>query len=158
MAEAASKAPKAQPSTGFVDPYRVFNFKLMISGMVEGHFMQFRGLEIRVDAISYSEGGNPKEYFVPGRTHHAPVTLEAGFTQSRELWDWMMQVSKGTTPVPRKDVQVLLLDADGITEKVRWTLYNAWPCAWLAPRLNSMVSELAIQRLDLVYETVDRQD
>jgi phage tail-like protein len=155
----AAKAPQPAVAPGqFVDPYRKFNFKLLISGMTEARFMEFSGIDVRVDAIAYAEGGNTTEYYVPGRTHYDPVTLESVITQSHELWDWMMQMVKGTAPVPRKDVQILLLDSDGTTEKVRWTLYKAWPCAWEGAHLNALVSEYAIQRLRLVYERVDRQD
>ncbi|SRR5258708_3903200 len=161
MAEAAGKAPKAQSGATpgvFVDPFRTFNFKLVILGITEAHFTQCSGLSIRVDPISYSEGGSPVEHQIPGRAHFDPVTLQFGFTQSRELWDWMMSVVKQQLPIQRKNVQILVLDADGITEKVRWTLYNAWPSAWRGAELNAMgPSQVAIHALELRYENVDQQ-
>lgn len=156
MAEAAAKAPKAQSGLGVsVDPFLTFNFRLIILGITEAHFTQCSGLGIRIDSISYVEGGSPVEHQIPGQAHHDPVTLQYGFTQSRELWDWMMSAVK--PPVQRKNVQILVLDADGITEKVRWTLYNAWPAVWRAAPLNSMSSGVAIHTLELVYDTLDRQ-
>lgn len=142
----------------FADPYRAYNFKLVVTGLIEAHFTSCSGLGMRVEAISYAEGGNTTVYHVPGRTRFDPVTLHYGLTRSDELWKWMNSISKGTTPVPRKNIQILLLDSDGVAEKVRWTLYNAWPCAWRGAKLDALASEVAIESVEFVYETVDRQD
>jgi phage tail-like protein len=161
MPEPAGKTPQTQSGSTpgmFVDPYRSYSFKLMVAGMEAAHFTQCSGLGVRVEAIAYAEGGNAKLYHVPGRTRCDPVTLHYGLTQSHELWDWMNSITKGTVPVPRKNVQILLLDADGMTEKVRWTLYNAWPCAWRGARLDALISEIALESVEFVYENVDRQD
>jgi phage tail-like protein len=159
MPEAAGKAPKAQSGSTpgvFVDPFRTFNFKLVILGITEAHFTRCSGLGVSVDAISYSEGGSPVEHQIPGKAHFEPVTLHYGHTQSRELLDWMLSAVK--QPVQRKNVQILVLDADGMTEKVRWTLYNAWPSAWRGAELNAMgPSNTAIHSLELRYENLDQQ-
>jgi phage tail-like protein len=61
-------------------------------------------------------------------------------------------------PVQRKNVQLVMLDADGVTETVRWTLYNAWPCEWRGAELNSLGhSRVAIHTLVLAYENLDQQ-
>jgi phage tail-like protein len=157
MADTDGKAPQAAGNTpgAFVDPFLTFNFKLMITGITEAHFTQCSGLGVRIETTSYVEAGNPVERQIPGRARHDPVTLKYGFTQSQELWDWMM--SAVNPPVQRKDVQVIVLDADGITETVRWTLYNAWPSAWRAEPLDTNRSGVAIHEMELVYETLDRQ-
>jgi phage tail-like protein len=162
MAEPAGKAaPKKESSATpglFIDPYRAYSFKLVITGLMEAHFTQCSGLGMRVEPIEYAEGGSTKVYHVPGRTRCDPITLYYGLTQSHELWDWMNSISKGTAPMPRKDINILLFDPDGVTEKVRWTLYNAWPCAWRGATLNALVSEVAIESVEFTYESVARQD
>jgi len=69
MPEAAAKAPKTQspnaPGT-FVDPCRGFYFKLIILGITEAHFTQCSGVEIKIDPISYVEGGSDVEHQIPG--------------------------------------------------------------------------------------------
>ena len=40
------------------DPYRAYNFKLIIQGVTEGHFTECTGLTVKVDAIKYREAGN----------------------------------------------------------------------------------------------------
>lgn len=158
MPEPAAKAPKAQSANtpgNFVDPFLSFNFKLIILGVMEARFTQCHGLGVSVDPISYIEGGSPVEHQIPGRVHYEPVTLEYGLTQSVELWNWLVSAMK--PPVQRKNVQILVLDADGMTEKVRWTLYNAWPSKWRGAPMNSMSSTVALHSLELVYENLDRQ-
>ena len=158
MAEEAKKAPNAQsgaaPGTT-VDPYRAYYFKLIILGVTQASFTQCSGFGIRIDPISYVAGGDVVEHKLPGRVHYEEVTLQYGLTDSLELWQWMESAVKGT--VQRKNVQIVLLDADGITEKVRWSLSNAWPCAWHGAPLNTMSSVIAIEALELAYETLDRQ-
>jgi len=158
MADVASTAPAPQsgatPGTT-VDPYRAYNFKLIILGVTQGSFTQCSGFGIRVDPISYMAGGDVVERKIPGRVHYDEITLHYGLTDSLELWEWMQSAVKGT--VERKNVQIVLLDADGITEKLRWTLYNAWPSAWRGAPLNTSNSEIAIESLELQYETLDRQ-
>jgi phage tail-like protein len=157
MAEAAAKAPKTQSGATpgvFVDPFRGYNFRLVIMGITEAHFTECSGLGIRIDSISYVEGGSPVEHQIPGQAHFDPVTLQYGFTDSMELWEWVKSAVK--QPVQRKNVQILILDADGITEKKRFTLYNAWPVEWRAAPLNSMISRVAIHTLRVVHEGLEQ--
>ena len=56
MAEAKTQA--AGQTGARKDPYRGYNFKLEIQGVTEGHFAECSGLDVKVHAISYREGGN----------------------------------------------------------------------------------------------------
>ncbi len=158
MAEAAAKAPQGQSAATpgvFVDPYRKFHFKLIILGITEAHFTQCSGVEIKIDPISYVEGGSDVEHQIPGRAHYEPVTLCYGFTDSKELWKWVMSAVK--QPVQRKNVQILILDADGMTERARLTLFNAWPSYWSGAALNAMSSEVIINEIRFSYERCELQ-
>jgi phage tail-like protein len=157
MADAAQKAPKTQSGATpgvFADPYRAYSFKLIIQGVTEGHFTQCSGLGIRVDAIRYREGGGTT-HWLGGLTEYSPVTLKYGVTQSKELWTWLMTAVNGK--VERRPVHIVMLDADGITEKLRYSLGMAWPASWSAAPLDAMTSLVAIESLELVYETLDRE-
>lgn len=158
MAEAAQKAPQNQSSAtpgARVDPFRAYDWKVQIEGMTEGHFMQCSGLEISVDTISYSEGGDTVEHKMPGLVHYSSITLEKGLTASKELWDWM-QTLISKPPLQRKTVSILMLAPDGVTERLRWNLYCAFPKAWRAAPLNAASSMVAIQSLELAYERMDQ--
>jgi phage tail-like protein len=58
--------------------------------------------------------------------------------------------------VERKTVAIVMLDADGVGEKMRWNLANAWPCSWRGAPLDALGREVAVEELTLVYEAIDR--
>lgn len=159
MPEAAERPPKSQPSGAqpgvFVDPYRAYNFKLIIQGVTEGHFTECSNMGITVDAISYREGGQSQVvHRIPGRVQYADITLRYGLTLSTELWNWLMTAVKGK--VERKNVSIAMLDSDGVTEVLRWNLVNAWVAEWRGAVLDALGREMAIESITLVFETVER--
>jgi phage tail-like protein len=159
MPEPASTPPRtpqsgAQPGV-FIDPYRAYNFKLTIQGVVEGHFTECIGLGVNVEVIRYREGGtNEVVHCIPGPVEYGDVTLRYGLTQSRELWDWFMTAVHGK--VRRKNISILMLDSDGVAEVMRWDLFNAWPAAWRGAPLDALSREVAIESLTLVYDSLQR--
>ncbi len=158
MADAAQQPPQAksgaQPGV-FIDPYRSYNFKLLIAGVTQGHFTYCGDMEISIEPIRYREEGNAQVvHRLPGPVDYGEITLRYGLTESHELWDWMMTAVKGK--VDRKNVSIALFDADGVTEVVRWDLVNAWPCRWRGTALDTMSREVAIEELTIVFETLDR--
>ena len=159
MPEAAERPHKSQPSGAqpgvFVDPYRAYNFKLIIQGVTEGHFTECSNMGIKVDAISYREGGQSQVvHRIPGRVQYADITLRYGLTLSTELWNWLMTAVKGK--VERKNVSIAMLDSDGVTEVLRWNLVNAWVAEWRGAVLDALGREMAIESITLVFETVER--
>ena len=149
-----AEAPAAQ--TGVVlDPYRVYNFKLEIQGVTEGHFTECSGLGIRVDAIPYRQGGvSQVVHRLPGRVEYADITLRYGLTPSRDLWEWFMSAVRGK--VERRNVSIVMLDSDGVTEVLRWNLVNAWVREWRGALLDALGREAAIESVTLVFETLER--
>jgi phage tail-like protein len=144
----------AQPGT-WVDPYRAYNFKLEIQGVVEGHFTECSNMGVAVQAIPYREGGQSQVvHRLPGRVEYADVTLRYGLTASKDLWTWFQTAVKGK--VERRNISVVLLDSDGATEVARWNLVNAWPSQWRGALLDASGQEVAIESLTLVFETLDR--
>lgn len=143
------------PLNSYTDPYRAYNFKLEIQGLTEAHFTEVSDLEVKVNAIPYREGGNSQVvHYVPGQTEYGAITLRYGLTRSRELWDWFSSSVKGK--VQRKNCSIILLDADGTTEVMRWNLINAWAVQWRGAVLNALDQEVAIESLTLVCETLER--
>jgi phage tail-like protein len=159
MAQNAPAPPAAAPGGAqpavTLDPYRAYNFKLEIGGITEGHFTQCSGLGIRVAAIKYREAGtNQVVRIVPGHVEYADVTLSYGLTSSHQLWLWLMASVDGK--VQRKNVSIIVLDADGVTEVTRWDLIGAWPSEWRGAPLDTLQREVAIERLTLVFESLQR--
>jgi phage tail-like protein len=159
MPDAAKKptAPSGAQPGNFAEPFRDYNFKLLfIPDVPEGHFTQCSSIGVKVDSISYREGGNAQVvHRLPGNVQYSSVTLRYGLTQSRELWDWMMTAVNGA--VQRRTVHIVMLNPQGAEEQLRWTLHDAWPSSWLGAPLDAMSSLVAIESLELVYETLERQ-
>jgi phage tail-like protein len=144
----------AQPGVA-TDPYRAYNFKLEIQGVTEGHFTECTNLGIKVEAIRYREGGTSQLVRrLPGPVEYGDITLRYGLTSSTEIWKWFMTGVKGK--VERKNVSIVMLDADGVTEAFRWDLVSAWPSAWRGAPLDAMAREAAIEEVTLVFETLNR--
>ena|SRR3972149_4002196 len=144
------------PETGAItDPYRAYNFKLIIEGKTEAHFTACQGIGVSVEVIKYRQGGERQVVrAIPGQVDFQPVTLHYGLTHSRELFDWMMTSVNGK--VERQNVSILMLDPEGINEVMRWNLENAWPAAWRAASLDALSKEVAIESITLAYETLSR--
>jgi phage tail-like protein len=154
MTQAVAR-PAAQPGN-WVDPYRSYNFKLLINNVTEGHFTEVTGLGVKVDRISYREAGNNAIVrAIPGRVTYSAVTLRFGLTMSTELWDWLMATVDGR--VSRRNVSIVMLDSSGAAEVLRWNLISAWPQEWYGAPLDAMSRELAIETLVLAHEGLQRE-
>ncbi|MBZ4419325.1 phage tail protein [Myxococcus sp. RHSTA-1-4] len=160
---ADAKAPEAPPPEqeagaqpgALVDPFRAYNFKLLIDGVSEGHFTQCTGLQVKVSALHFREGGaGPVVRRLPGPVSYGDVTLRYGLTSSPELWAWFLASVNGVPQ--RKNVSVLMLDIDGVTERLRWNLNEAWPTEWKAHPLDALGQQIAIDSLTLVFESISR--
>lgn len=146
--------PAPQPAAR-LDPFRAYNFKLDVGGDIQGHFTECSGIEVKVPAIRYREGGERQIIrALPSRPEFGEVTLKYGLTDSRALFDWFMQISQGV-PAP-KNVSIIMLANDGATEVTRWNLEGAWPTAWRGAALDALGREIAIETLTLVFEGLNR--
>jgi phage tail-like protein len=56
--------------------------------------------------------------------------------------------------IQRKNGSVVICDRAG-KEVVRWNFTNAWPCKWTGPQLTSEGNDIAIESLELAYETLE---
>jgi phage tail-like protein len=156
----AAETPPAAPESGaqpgvFNDPYRSYNFKLVIQGVTEGHFTECTNMSIKIDAIRYREGGQSQViHRIPGQVEYGDITLRYGLTSSNELWTWLMSGVKGK--VERKNVSIVMLESDGVSEVLRWDLVNAWVSEWRGAPLDALGRQLAIESVTIVFETLDR--
>lgn len=148
-------AAQAAAQVSVADPYRNYNFKLDINGVSQGHFTECSGMTVKVEAIQYREAGNAQVVRqIPGQVQYGPVTLRYGLTNSAELWEWLMTAVEGK--VVRKNISIIMMEADGTTDAMYWTLVNAWPSEWRGAPLNALGHEMAIESLTLHYESLER--
>jgi phage tail-like protein len=150
------QGPAAAQPAARVDPYRGYNFKLEVGNDVQGHFTYCSGVGIDIDVIRYREGGERQIVRVlAGQKTYSEVVFKYGVTDSRDLFDWFMKAVNEGSPEPR-NVSIVLLANDGVTEKMRWNLGAAWPSSWRGAALDALGREIAIESLTLVFETLER--
>lgn len=138
-----------------VDPYRNSNFLVEIDGITQAGFSECTGFEMSTDPIEYREGGqNTTARKIPGLTKYSNITLKWGLTDSKELYEWYREVVQGK--VKRKNGSIVVLDADGVTEKVRWNFVDAWPTKYNPADFNAKGNEIAIETLELALEGIER--
>jgi phage tail-like protein len=120
-------------ATAEQDLYLAYRFKVDLGDKEAGWFCECSGLEVKVPAILYREGGStPNEVLrLPSWTQYSDITLRYGVTKdhSGTLWQWLNRVSKNIESNPdedHRDVVITLLDR-GKDAGITWTLYEAWP-------------------------------
>ncbi|MFT4923419.1 MAG: phage tail-like protein [Haloarculaceae archaeon] len=142
-------------STGSrVDPYLDFRFLVEIESLIVGGFAEVEGIEFEVDTEEYEEGGvNHYTHVLPTRTTSGTVTLRRGLTDAEGLWDWARAGVRGTAD--RRVVRVILLDREG-SEAAGWVFHRAMPVRWSGPDLAAENGQVAMEELELAYETMAR--
>ena len=138
-----------------VDPYRNFNFLVEIDGITQAGFSDCTGFGASNDPIEYREGGMPENTVrkLPGQTKYPNITLKWGLTDSRELYDWYRDVTKGK--IERTSGSIILIDLEG-KEKIRWNFFEAWPAKWDGVDFSAKGTDVAIETLELAVEKVER--
>jgi phage tail-like protein len=142
----------AQPFTGFN-----FSVELRVGDTIprvcNAAFSECDGLELTMDAKTIKEGGNNAQlHRLAGQLSYGTLTLKRGMTSTFDLWDWFAQVTED--PSLRADGEVVLLAPDGVTERARFILQRCLPVKLKAPPLNARDGAVAIEELQLVYESL----
>jgi phage tail-like protein len=133
-----------------VDPYKNFRFRVEIAGIQQAAFAECSGLGSQIEVVEYREGTDPNAVRkLPGRVIYPDIVLRWGVTDSRELYNWHLDVINGN--LDRRSGSVVLLDDQG-KERVRWNFFEAWPSKWQGPTLNARTDEVAIETLVLTCE------
>lgn len=140
-----------------VDPYRNFNFKVEIDGIIQAGFSDCTGFGASTDPIEYREGGDKYNSVrkLPGATKQNNIVLKWGLTDPAQgdLYSWYQNIMKGK--IERKNGSIIVLDLEG-NEKVRWNFFDAWPTKWDGPDFSAKGNEVAIDSLELACERIER--
>lgn len=144
-------------------PFVAFNFsvEIRVDGVAmqicDAAFAECDGLEITMDVKTIREGGNNgKQIRLTGPYNYGQVTLKRGMTATFDLWKWVDLML--TKPATRADADVVLFDADGATERARFRLKRCVPVKLKAPPLNAKDGMVAVEELQLAYESLTLKD
>lgn len=131
-------------------------------------FSEVTGIEATVDVIEFRQGNSESlsPVKVPGLVKHGNVTLKFGYTTENEFKKWVDSCIGSTRKgMDRTTVSIELIDivsGDSPTalqttlsnKGNTWILENAWVTKYTAPDLNAMQSEIAIESVEIAYETL----
>jgi|SRR5581483_1066193 len=138
------------------DPYRGFNFRLVIDGKQLAGFRGCDGLnsmsereEERAESQALAPGRK-----LPGLNQYSPITLKRGFTNDHSLWEWHSKFV-ATAPAERKNGSIVITDHTG-KEKERWNFVNGWPTKWEGPGFNATANDVAIETLEISHEGITK--
>jgi phage tail-like protein len=140
-------------------PFTSFNFSVEITRTGESAplcaaaFSECDGLEMTMDVKTIREGGNNgKQIRLTGAFNYGQVTLKRGMTANFDLWEWVTAVLHD--PKVRADAEVVLLAPDGRTPRAHFLLSRCLPTKLKAPPMNAKDGAIAIEELQLSYESL----
>jgi phage tail-like protein len=133
------------------DPYRSFNFQLVIDGIPSGAFSECSGLTAEGDAVDYREGTDRQSNVrkLVGLRKFANIALKRGYTQDTSLWTWYGNISDGIAD--RRNVTIVLLNEQRLPV-LRWHAERAWINKIEGPAFKASGNEVAIESVELVHE------
>lgn len=141
------------------DPFVAFNFavEIRVDGVAmqicDAAFSECDGLEVTMDVKTIREGGNNgKQIRLTGPYNYGSVTLKRGMTATFDLWKWVDLMV--TQPKLRADADVVVFAADHTTERARFRLTRCVPVKLKAPPLNAKDGMVAVEELQLAYESL----
>lgn len=142
-----------------IHPFTAFNFAVEISvtdvapRVCNAAFAECDGLEMTMEVKTIREGGNNgRQHRLTGPLNFGQLTLKRGMTASFDLWDWFTAVLEN--PGLRADAEVVLLAVNGSKERARFVLSRCVPVKLKAPPLNAKDGMVAIEELQLAYESL----
>ncbi|PVX26158.1 MAG: phage tail protein [Candidatus Bathyarchaeum sp.] len=137
------------------DPYRNFRFLIEINGIVQAGFSEATIVDSTRNVIEYREGNEPTHARkLPGLTKHGILTLKRGIMNSLELDTWR-KLEQEKMKDTRRNITLLLIDEKS-NPVARWEFRDAWPSKYDAPDLTATGNDLAIETLDVAFETMER--
>ncbi len=135
------------------DPLSKFHF-IVDWGGKRSDFLSVSGLEIRHELVDYREGGKPSASprKIPGLTKYSNVVLRRGITKGdNDFFEWMN--TKRNQAIEKRNLTINLLN-DEHEPVLSWRLTNAFPVRLLSPTLDSLSSDIAVEELELAYESM----
>ncbi len=138
------------------DPFRNLRFRVEIDGIIQAGFSEATVPDSTSDVIDYREGTDPTHMRkLAGLTKHGNLTLKWGTTNSMDLFNWRKLVIDGKIKTARRSLAVILVDEEG-NDAARWQFEGAWPSKYDAPDFTAKGNDIAIETLEIVFESMTR--
>ena len=140
-------------------PFTTFNFKVSLQLEGEGgvicaaEFSECDGMEMSMETKTIREGGNNgRQIHLAGPISYGQLTLKRGMSKNFQLWRWFEQVQQNRGL--RASGEVLMLSSNREDEDVRFVVNGCLPVKLKAPTLNAKDGQIAIEEMQIAYETL----
>jgi phage tail-like protein len=136
-----------------LDPFRGFNFRVVIDGLPVGAFSEVSGMTVTQEAAEYREGSDSANTVrkLTALTKYGDLTLKRGFLQDTTLWAWVQRIANGIDD--RRNGSIILMN-EAHVDVLAWNFVNAWPGKIEGPMLNAADNKVTIESLELHHEGV----
>ena len=135
--------------------HAAFRFAVQIDGITEAVFTECTLPSLEVEVHQQMEGGlNNAVHQLPGRVRAGKITLKRGIATSSDLLGWYVDVAQGKISDSQRKVSVVMYDS--LSEEVlRWNFEDVFPSKWTGPSFTSGSDQIAIETLELSYQSLD---
>lgn len=139
-------------------PFTTFNFLVNLRepgngpALCEAGFAECDGLEMNLAPKTIREGGNNgRMIHLTGPISYGQISLKRGMTDDLDLWDWFERSQ--TEPGLRASGEVMMLGSDR-QPVLQVDLSGCLPVKLKVPGLNAKDGQIAIEEMQLAYETL----
>ena len=147
------------------NPYSAFDFSVEIDvpavagKLAQAAFAECDGIETTFDLKTIREGGNNGSLLrLLGMAGFGTLTLKRGVTDNFDLWRWIAAIQDGETlklrTALRATTKIVLHAPDRSTVRATWIAERCLPTRLKAPPLNARDGIVAIEELQLAYESL----
>jgi phage tail-like protein len=144
-------------------PPVAFSFKVVFAataGKFDTSFQEVSGIKAEITTETYKElGENGFEYQLPNPPVYPKLMLKRGIssmTSPLVLWCKSVFESNFSIPFEPMDIMVYLMDEDKVPKRA-WGFSNAFPVSWEVDGFKSDENKVAIEKIELRYNSLTRQ-
>lgn len=143
-------------------PFTSFNFLVEIevgsTTLCKGAFSEVDGLEMSMEPKTIREGGNNAQAIhLMGPVKYGNLTLKRGMTADKGLWDWFESIQTDGLTGQRGLGVIVMMGSDHSTVNAVFVLTGCMPVKVRAPSLNAKDGAVAIEEMQIAYETLVRE-
>ena len=149
-------------------PFTTFNFRIELAygtkgtPICAGEFAECDGLEMTLEPKTIREGcNNSRPIHMVGNVSYGQLSLKRGMTSDFGLWDWFDAVQRTNGHGIRASGEIALQSAEAApsarTDVVIFELTGCLPVKLKAPSFNAKDGLVAVEEMQIAYETLTRK-
>mgnify|MGYP001066237213 CR=1 FL=1 len=141
----------------FKDSLQASSFGLEIEGESVGTFQKCTGITTKNEIITENKSKHGKSIVQkqPGSLAVGDITLERGYTDNMDLYNWRDEIVNGNVSTNRKDCSVVVYNVKD-EEVARFNIFDCWPAELSGPELDASSNDIAIEKVVLACERIER--